>query len=275
MNQWTKLSMEYAYSEGYFDKLQEIYPIYTNPIRKMPLSLVKKIKQAYNNGESQKLIILLNEGVKKYELKFPIDNSYTSILRIEDEWIKKNPKTVNAVGEILMSYDLDVLLDRCITPKKVSRQMGPLFTKWFNKTFNKDREIGILGKTDTERKGLAEILTKYDDKKGIDLMVLINNIHIFGEAKFISAKGGSQGNQFNSALNIFKNYKKGKNRLPIAILDGICWKECKDKYYKRLINSKDNEIIISALLLEDLFHKIKEIEVPEQKLTTNEIIEFL
>lgn len=153
--------------------------------------------------------------------------------------------------------------------------MGPLFTKWFKKKFGSDREIGILGITDTDRKMLAKVLTKYKDNKGLDLMVLINNINVFGEAKFISASGGSQSHQFINALDIFHNYKKKKNVLPIAILDGNCWRECKDKFYLGIKNSKDNEIIISALLLEKLFEKIKEIDVPDDKLSTDEIIGLL
>lgn len=60
--------MTLAYSDGYLDKILEIYPIRSNPNRKIPFEDEIQIRQAYNEGDHTKLISLLNGVVKVKKL---------------------------------------------------------------------------------------------------------------------------------------------------------------------------------------------------------------
>ncbi|TKJ18555.1 MAG: hypothetical protein CEE42_16380 [Promethearchaeota archaeon Loki_b31] len=275
MNFWTKRSTKLAYELGYLDRLLEIYPIKSNPRRLMPQHLWNNIKKAYNEKNSKELIRLLNKGVKSYKMKFPVECYYTSSLRNETRWIDLNPKTVKKLSKLVLDQDIDVIFDKCTAPKKVSRQAGPMFDNWFQTKFRNDREIKILGTNDNERKKNAKKYINYNSNKGLDVFININEIYILGEAKFITDSGGTQTNQFKSALNIINTFDRNDNVIPIAIIDGHCWRKSEDFFYKAILNSEQNQIIISALLLEDFFNKVKEIDTAGQKIKNSEIINYL
>lgn len=275
MNFWTKRSTKLAYELGYLDRLLEIYPIKSNPRRIMPQHLWNKIKKAHNEKDSNELIRLLNKGVKTYKLKFPVECYYTSSLRNETRWIDLNSKTVKELSKLVLDQDIDVVFDKCTAPKKVSRQAGPMFDNWFQTKFRNDREIKILGSNDNERKINAKKYINYNSNKGLDVFININEIYILGEAKFITDSGGTQTNQFKSALNIINTFDRNDNVIPIAIIDGHCWRKSEDFFYKAILNSEQNQIIISALLLEDFFNKVKEIDTAGQKIKNSEIINYL
>lgn len=275
MNLWTKITLEKTYQPGYLDELLDIYPIKSNPKREMPKNLFQKIIQAYDSKNSELIIRLLNEGVKTYKLKFPVECYYTSSLRNEPAWIKLNPKTTRKLSQLVFELDQDVIFDRCTAPKKVSRQAGPMFEKWFNKKFGKDKDIQMLGSNDNERKLNAERFIKYKSSKGLDVFIKINEIYILGEAKFITDSGGTQTNQFKSALNIINTFEKQHNTIPIAIVDGHCWRHSTDFFYSSIKNSSSNQIILSALLLEDFFNKIKNFNKPSSLVKNEEIIKYL
>lgn len=276
MNKWTKMSIELAYQHGYLDNLMEIYPVSKNPERTMNNSLKTQIINTYNKKVHKSLIQLLNDAVSTYKLKFPIDNYYISSLRNEPEWLEKNPALVKKIGELLLSYSKEELLTRCIAPKKESRQVGSMFDKWFKKKFSKDKLISFIGSTDAERKEQAHSIINYHGKeKGLDIFVKINGIFVFGEAKFITDAGGTQWNQFESALNIINTFDKKENTLPISIVDGHCWRKANDQFYNAIIKSVDNHIIISALLLEELFEKIKSISLPKGDIGSDKLIKLL
>jgi len=275
MNHWSQKSMVNAYQMGYLDKLLEIYPIRTNPKRSIPNSLWKKIQEAYDNHNSKKLIRLFNIGVKNYDLKFPVESYYNSSLRNEEGWIDLNPETVKKLGKLILDIDIDALYDRCAMPKKVSRQVGPMFDNWFINKFKNDREITLLGTSDNERKQNAKNLINYHSNKGLDVFIKINDIYLLGEAKFITDSGGTQANQFKSALNIVNTFNKKNNVVPLSILDGHCWRKANDQFYNTIKNSKDNHIIISALLLDELFDIVKKVNLPPEGLLNHEIIEMI
>ncbi len=275
MNKWTKLSMELTYKESYFDRLLEIYPIKVNPKRNMPDDLKEDIENAYDNADFVNLIKALNIGVKKYELKFPIDCSYVPIFRKELKWLKKNPITVDIIGRLLFNLSKEKILKRCIKPKKSSRQIGPEFNQWFENKFSDDEEIEILGKSDGERKKKAKQLISYHRNKGLDLFIRINNIYIIGEAKFLTDEGDAQWSRLETAFKIFDSFDKKDNVIPIVILDGICYRTSKTKFYRKINESKDNQIIISALLLNELFNKIKELTLSEEGIDKKEILKLI
>jgi len=268
--------MDFAYQKGYLDNLLEIYPIKENPKREMPPSLWKKIKVAYSQKDVKELIKLCNIGVKSHDLKFPIECYYASSLRNEKKWIDLNPTTVNSMGKLILNSDIDVIFDRCTEPKKVSRQVGPMFSTWFVKKFQGFQGINLLGTSDSEKKQKAEKIIGYRSKeKGLDIFIQLNKIFIIGEAKFITDAGGTQANQFRSALYIVNTFKRKTNVIPLSIVDGHCWRKANDFFYRSIKNSKDDHIIISALLLEELFDTIGKLDIPEDKIPNNDIIKLL
>lgn len=275
MNSWTKKSLKLAYELGYLDRLLDIYPIKSNPRRNMPQQLWNKIVKAYDEKNSEELIRLLNKGIKTYKLKFPVECYYTSSLRNEARWMDLNPITVKKLSKLVLDQDIDVIFDRCTAPKKVSRQAGPMFDNWFQAKFHKDKEIRILGSNDNERKKNAIKYINYNSNKGLDVFININEIYILGEAKFITDSGGTQTNQFKSALEIINTFDRNENVIPIAIVDGHCWRKSADFFYKSIINSEENQIIISALLLEDFFNKVKNIDTAGKKIKNSEIINYI
>lgn len=275
MNKWTELSKKLIYEVSYFDRLLEVYPIKENPMRMMPDDLKEDIEKAYDNKDFVNLIKILNVGVKKYELKFPIDCSYVPSFRKDPEWLEKNPIAVNTIGEILMKLGKKKILKRCIKPKKSSRQVGPEFNNWFENKFGDDKEIEILETSDTKRKDKGIQLINYNREKGFDLFLRINDIFIVGEAKFITDEGEAQWKGLIDAFDIFNSFDKQENVLPIAIIDGICYRESRTKFNRKIENSDDVQIIISALLLKDLFEEIKSITVPEEGLSIEKIVELI
>ena len=100
-----------------------------------------------------------------------------------------------------------------------------------------------------------------------DIIVRIRNTYIIGEARFLSAYGGSQTRDLENALrfveymaNIGKDAEsKGIKVIGVALLDGIAWfhKAYKEKIEKKAVG---DIVVMSALFLEDyllnIFNKI-------------------
>ncbi len=251
--------MTLAYSAGYLDKILEIYPIRSNPNRKIPFEDEIQIRQAYDEENHKKLISLLNGVVKDNKLKFPIECSYAKCLRDEPLWFENNPNVIQEIGNLLMNIDINKLIKNCIVPIKSSRQLGNVFNEWFYNKFSSNSSIQILGESRDERKRNAEELIGYNgNEKNIDVFVQINDIYIIGETKFITSSGGNQRKSFSEALKLSERYSRQAGVVPLSIIDGYCWRRSGEKMYRAIETSEDSQIIISALLLEELFLKISE-----------------
>jgi len=252
INNWINRSIEIANGIGYYDQLIRVYPINDNELREIKNE--NAIKNAYNEKNQMKLFDLLLE-----QDKFPIDDPYVAAFRRGFK-PSKNPETIKRIMERVLCFSLNEILSMIQEPAKPSRQIGQLFHNWINnigipvlKTsdFLENRNIAILEGNDTSLKKFAEQYLEYHIDKGLDLVARVDDTFIIGEAKFLTDLGGTQNNQFKSALNLVQNYNG--NAIPIAILDGICWLENKTM----LKNIKEvNGNIMSALLLVEFLRSL-------------------
>lgn len=253
LNRWITKSMELAASRGYLDKLLDIYPLTPNKERKLPEGSEEEIKQLVEDRDKGKLIKFL----LGLEL-FPIRCSYTSSLRYEGIR-EKNPRTIDQIGDILLEMGTDGIIKAAKEPKIVSKQSGAMFARWIQQQYDVKKMsefedasgTSILGGSDKVRKVFAnENLHTELPEKGIDLLLKKDSKFLMGQAKFITAGGGGQDNQFFEALR-FVNSTNG-NAERVAILDGVIW--FNDGYLNKIKTSNKN--IMSALLLKDFVDEL-------------------
>jgi len=258
MNIWVKKSIEVANSEGYLDKLQEIYPI--EPVeRKVSKEIFNTIEEVYKIKDPIRLVkILLNLKIEK----FPIDHPFIPFLRMNKSAIEKNPKTVRKIGETLLSMSLDQIFNEIKKPKSASRRMGQMFRNWLPKlgypvldenNFNKYQGIAILEGSDKTLMEFANNKLKCNERKGIDLVVKTPRTYIIGEAKLLTDKGGEQYSRLKEALNFAE--KKEGNVVRVAILDGVVWIPSRNKMHQEVLNTK--AIALTALLLKEFIESQK------------------
>ena len=205
-----------------------------------------KIKELMKAGEKRALIDYLLDLEK-----FPIATAYNASLRYAGI-MDRNPKTVEEMGKILLSMGSERIIKGAKEPKIVSKQAGSMFARWiaglyptFPLTkFETATEPSILKGSDKTRKAYAnEKLGAEIIEKGIDLLLKKGNKFVMGQAKFITAGGGGQDNQFFEALR-FVNSERGSAER-IALIDGIVWFD--NKFLTRIKASNKN--IMSSLLL--------------------------
>lgn len=70
MNEWTKISVEFAQQKNYLDELYKVYPITPNLRRELSKDVESNIRKAFENKENEKLV----NSLLKLEL-FPIKDS--------------------------------------------------------------------------------------------------------------------------------------------------------------------------------------------------------
>jgi len=75
------------------------------------------------------------------------------------------------------------------------------------------------------------------------------------EAKFLSDFGGHQNAQLEDAINLL-NTSSNPDIIKIAILDGVCFIQGKNKMFQTLIQKYQNHNIFSALLLRDFLYQV-------------------
>jgi len=252
MNNWIKKSIELANSKGYLDELFDIYPVEVGEIREISEEIKQEIKKIFYSKNKKDLI----ENFFKFS-RFPIDDPYIASLKKHPHLLDKNPKTIDRIGKILLSIELNALLKLATKPKSPSRQLGNSFRKWLHglkykflneQEFKNYNGVAFLDGSDNDLKNFVKNELRI---RGLirrpDFLFKIKDNYIIGEAKFLTDYGGTQNNQFDGALKMAK-IKRDKI-LGTAVMDGILWFDS-NSYMHRTIK-KFNNIAISALLLEE------------------------
>lgn len=283
MNIWTKKSFNLYNSIDYLDKLHDIYPMNKNQPRKLNPTTKEKITEYFNKKKDEELFkILINLE------KFPIKDSYkaffTNVPKKErNKIIEMNPKTIRRICQRIYQLGYNKMIEGIEEPIETNRQIGPMFENWINNQYpfytdvldfvNSIEHITSLkGSDDSLIKFAKEYLKltlptgRGGAEKGLDMIIKINTkpvqTYVIGEAKFITDNGGHQMSQLRDALDLitsdtFKN-NGNFNVYRIAILDGICWIKSKNtKMQQQIRGLNDDEIALSALLLDSLFKSLK------------------
>ena len=120
MSEWIKKSIKIANSDGYLDKLHQIYPVGDNTSRILTKTTIEKIKTAYVNKNRMELI----NSVLDLE-RFPFKDPYVALLHCQNrKFLKTNPQTVNRITDKLLKLDFNKLIDGAQTPKEANTQIG-------------------------------------------------------------------------------------------------------------------------------------------------------
>jgi hypothetical protein len=262
MNKWVERSIERAYKDGYLDELSKIYTPTEEKERKLPPDVIARIRQAYEEKDEIKLM----KELLKLD-KFPIKDPYIAFLRRGGEKIlKSNPETVNRICSKLLSMEFEELVKLSEEPKEFNRQLGPMFKNWLNKKFgdkylSRDqfashiKGIAFLNGSDKELKIFANEELECELEKNPDFIAKVDDKYIIGEAKFLTDFGGHQDRQLEDALNLIRS--KQCNSIRIAVLDGVLWLETDNSMSKIVRKLKDDEIALTALLLEDFLNSLR------------------
>lgn len=266
MNEWTKISVEFAQQKNYLDELYKVYPITPNLRRELSKDVESNIRKAFENKENEKLV----NSLLKLEL-FPIKDSYVAFLKRDKGAIKRNPQTINRIAGNLFQMGIDDIIEKCTEPKETNRQIGPMFKKWIDKgilgaPIVKDGEKllnfngnCIFNSSDSEMENFAKKYLGFKREKGIDFIAKFNNKYIIAEAKFLTDFGGHQNAQFNDAIDTmqssFKDKKVDNEIIPIAIMDGVLYIQGNNKMYRHL-REHPEQIILSSLVLREFLYSI-------------------
>jgi hypothetical protein len=260
MNNWTKLSIEYASQRSYLDDLFQVYPTIPEGIRDIDRNLWKNIEKAFQRKDNINLL----ENLLRLDL-FPIKDSYVAYLKRDKSAIERNPATVDRLCGCVYEMGLKNLFLQCSEPKETNRQIGPLFRRWLDKKSLGIKPIGIdkfaestgnaiLDGGDAEMMHFAKKHLNYKRNKGLDFIGRFNGKYVIGEAKFLTDFGGHQNAQFNDAVSTLK--VKGAKAITVAILDGVLYIKGKNKMYKEVTTKLKNENIMSSLVLRNFLYQI-------------------
>ena len=252
-----------------------------NGVRELDTITKGKLKTVFEKKDDAllfKALLTLN--------KFPIKDSYIPFFtrcksNEVDHLIKSNPKMVSRIANRIYNLGFDKMISSFEEPIETIRPMGPAFPIWIRSKytcytshesfFNSKDEISVLAGNDTflvefVGKYLNLSLPKYPSgyERGLDIVVKLNTsptpTFIIGEAKFLYDEGGMQYHQLKDALNFItsKDFEVHSyfNVIRVAILDGVCWLSGARKMQKDIRNLNDNQIAISALLLDDFFTEL-------------------
>jgi len=187
--------------------------------------------------------------------------------------LNKNPKTVKRIGKRLIELGLNGLLIGATKAKSPSRKVGPEFRNWLYEIdypvlqkddfLNRKNKVAVLDGSDSSLVNFAKEELGYKGSKGLDAVLRVKDKFVIAEAKFITSNGGTQHKSFREGMAFIK--EKNKNFIKIAIFDGVVWimsdkvktnKKNKLSLYETVINLKNNEIALSALLLKDFISEL-------------------
>jgi hypothetical protein len=260
MNNWTKLSIEYANQRSYLDDLFAVYPTIPDGIREINEEIWGNVEKAFKQRNNNLLI----RELLKLDL-FPIKDSYISYLKRDKLAIERNPRTINRICGRLFEMGIDKIYEQCSEPKETNRQIGPMFKEWLRKKslgiepvdlkkFTANNDDAILDGNDKIMMDFARDELNYKHNKGLDFVGRFNGKYVIGEAKFLTDFGGHQNAQFADAVSTIKvpNVKAEK----IAILDGVLYIKGKNKMYTSIMGTYRNYNIMSALVLRNYLYQI-------------------
>lgn len=265
MNIWTQKSLELASQRNYLDLLYKVYPMSTNLRRELSNDVANQIQTYLNNRNKKELLkVLLAQDV------FPIKDSYVAYLKRDKTAMDRNPSTVDRLFGMLVEMGYDEIIEKTTVPKETNRQIGPLFKRWVNsgvlgvpithdeEVFLNSNENIIFNASDLKMKEFATQYLGYSHGKGLDFIAKFNNQYVIAEAKFLSDFGGHQNAQFNDAIHTMKsNLNKTTQHVhAIAILDGVLYINGNHHMMKQIQSFKDNEVVISAILLRDYLFQL-------------------
>lgn len=280
VNLWTMKTLKLAEEGDYLDKLLEIYPAGLPPERPLPEVIRKEIKELYEAGRYEDLVIRLLD----LRHPFPVEHPYAALLRHLDRSqrmsvIKRNPQIIKVLANILASLGLNNIIRGVERPKDINRALGAAFRNWVGNKFtrtpfrivdesyqllrcSRDKEICIfigsdieIGSFVRERLRLEEPRARFFNR---DILVNVRDTFILGEARFLSTPGGSQSRDLDNILSFVEAMEEisasARNRgikvKGIALLDGIVWfyGDYVETIKRRAIG---DVVVMSALFLEE------------------------
>ncbi len=260
MNNWTKLSIEYANQRSYLDDLFQVYPTIPEGIRQIDEKVWAEVEKAFKKKNNTSLI----KELLKLDL-FPIKDSYVAFLKRVSSSIERNPRTINRICGRIYEIGLEKLYERCSEPKETNRQIGPMFRDWLRRKslgikpveldkFLANKKDAILDGSDKSMMDFAREELGYNHNKGLDFVARFNGKYVIGEAKFLTDFGGHQNAQFNDAISTVE--AKKVNAVKIAILDGVLYIKGNNKLYKSITETYKNYNIMSALVLREFLYQL-------------------
>jgi hypothetical protein len=263
-NPWVKRSLELANSQGYLDRLAEIYPATVLPRRPLDEGVREKLKALHQRGDWSGLLNLLLKLTDEGH-PFPIEHPYASIFRQKRELVRKNPETVRRLGEIILSMPVEDVVRGCERPADINRVMGSAFQNWLRRAFP-SWGIPVLPEPQFETyQGLCFLdarntaIQNYVTnrlgvklERGRDFLAKVRGGYVVGEARFLSTSGGSQTRDLLETISFIKTVKGGVQA--VGVMDGIVW--FNRKYVRVLSELGEGEVVLTALLLKDFLKSL-------------------
>ena len=265
MNEWVKKSLELATSEGYLDKISQVYPATALPVRPLDKQDKESIRLLHKQADPTRLLEFLLRITKEGH-PFPIEHSYASIFRQKPALIEKNPLVFRKLGEIILSMPIDDIIRGAERPIDINRVMGQAFYNWLRNHFP-GKSIPFLSQSQftNYQTGAffdgrdADILSYVTQilgrglERGRDFLYKKRDKFVIGEARFLSTSGGSQTRDLNETIEFVKG-NKGRI-IGIGVLDGIVW--FNRSYVKKLSDLSADEPALTVLLLEDFLNSLR------------------
>jgi hypothetical protein len=90
-------------------------------------------------------------------------------------------------------------------------------------------------------------------ERGRDFLAKVGNKYVVGEARFLSSSGGSQTRDLRETISFIKSLKG--EVCAVGVVDGIVW--FNKKYVEMLAELKEDEVILTALLLKDFLEDFR------------------
>ena len=291
-NDWAKKSFELLEKPGYLDKLRfGIYTISINPKRPLSASDKRAFRKLFNGKDDKALFLFLLNAEKR-----PINDSYFASFSTAgnnergvskgklDLLLNNNPATIKAICTRVRKLKFEEAVKKMEAPKDPARQMGQKFAQWIKgkyptesddqKFIKSTRKITVYDATSDDqinafvKQHLCDKIPRIDEngkEKGIDFLVKVRKgkkeIFVCGESKFLTAIGGTQGNQFKDAHTFITSTswkpKRGKKVERCAVIDGVCWMNWKNTSMQKNIKKlKPKQHALSALLLDEFLKSL-------------------